>query len=162
MHFTGSKWMSEFVDEMEAIFSRLESMQCEVQETMKVAILLASFGDKGASPYGPVVSALETLSDDKLTWDSATNRLFQEYDRKQNHSTALSVTRAAGQKRYVTALKAKANVVCYGCGKKGHYVRDCYSRKSGNENDSRANVANVCTKSKVHSAMVDATSEARP
>ena len=158
MHFTGSKSMSEFVDEMEAIFNRLESMQCEVQETMKVAILLSSFGDKGTSPYGPVVSALETLSDDKLTWDSATSRLLQEYDSKQNNSNALSVTRAAGQKRYVTALKAKANVMCYGCGKKGHYVRDCYSRKSGNEKDASANVANVCTKSKVHFAMVGATS----
>ena len=154
MSYNTSKSMSEYVDCMESIFNRLEVMECQVQESMKVAILLASFGDKSLSPYGPVISALETLSDSKLTWDTATSRLLQEYDSKQSHGTGAISPRSTGQRRSASALKAKASVVCYACGKKGHFARDCYSRKNDANGDCSANVANVCTKPKVHFAMM--------
>ena len=71
---------------MESLFNLLEAMDCQIQEAMKVAIPLASFGDNSLSPYGPVLSALVTLSDDKLTWDTATSRMRQEYDSMHIHS----------------------------------------------------------------------------
>ena len=150
MNYSSAKSMSEYIDEMEGIFNRLESMECPVQESMKVAILLASFGNKPTSSYGPVISALETLSDDKLTWDSTTSRMLQEYDSKQSHSAEL--TRSEGSKRFVSALKVKANVVCYSCGKKGHFARDCYGKKD-REDEKPFNYAKVCTKPKVQFAM---------
>ena len=55
---------------------------------MNVAILLASFGDKSAFPYGAVISALEKFSDHKWSWYSATSRLLQEYRSNQAHEAA--------------------------------------------------------------------------
>lgn len=64
MHFVNTKSMSEYIDELEAILHTLEGMECEVQETMKVAKLLESLGNKSESPYGAVNSAFQTLSEE--------------------------------------------------------------------------------------------------
>lgn len=45
-------------------------------------MLLASVGDKSKSPHGQVVSSLQTMSE-KLTWESVTARLLQEFEEKQ-------------------------------------------------------------------------------
>ena len=71
--------MSEYIDGLESIFNRLEAMDSGVSDSMQVAILLASFGSTYESPYGAVVTALQTMSDDELTWETATARLLQEY-----------------------------------------------------------------------------------
>ena len=122
MNFSSAKAISEYIHEMEGTINRLECIECPVQESIKVASFLASFGDKSTSPYGPSISALETLSDDNLTWDLTTSLMLQEYDSKQSHSTDL--TRSRGSKTFFSALKAKANVVCCSCGEKGHFARD--------------------------------------
>ena len=87
MNDTTSISISEYVDYMESLFNRLEAIDCQIQESMKEGMLFASFGDNSLSPYAPVVAALETLSDDKLTWDTATSCMLQEYDSRQIHSS---------------------------------------------------------------------------
>ena len=39
--------MSEYVDQFQLVFKKLAAMECEVSEDMRVASLLALFGDKG-------------------------------------------------------------------------------------------------------------------
>ena len=68
MNYTSSKTMSEYVDDMEDLFGKLEAMDSPIQDSLQVAMLLSSFGNVDESPYGPVVSALQTLSDESLTW----------------------------------------------------------------------------------------------
>lgn len=70
--------MSEYIDELESLFIRLGSIGNAVEESMQVAVLLSSFGNKSDSPYGAVVTALQTMSDTDLNWDRATARLLQE------------------------------------------------------------------------------------
>ena len=67
MRYSEENVTSEYIDEIEALFQRLESMDSAVPASMKVATLLSSFGFKEDSPYGPVVSALLTLRDSDLT-----------------------------------------------------------------------------------------------
>ena len=42
----------------------MERIGCKTNESIKLAILLASFGDKWVLSYSPVISALGTLFDD--------------------------------------------------------------------------------------------------
>lgn len=56
--------MLEYINHLEAILNRLESMEYEVQEVIKVAIVLASFGDKLKFSFRPALSELETLLND--------------------------------------------------------------------------------------------------
>ena len=134
MNYSTSISMSEYVDRMEVIFNRMEGMGCTIDESMKVAILLASFGDKSVSSYGPVISALETLSDDNLTWETTTSRLLPEYESKSVTRDA-SAAQNIGQKKFVRALKAKTNVICYSCGKKWHFARDFFAKKKSQDRD---------------------------
>ena len=52
--------MSEYVDQFQLVFNKLAAMDCEVSEDMRVASLLASFGDKGKSSFGPIIAALQS------------------------------------------------------------------------------------------------------
>lgn len=47
---------------------------------MKGRIVLAMFGNSDDSRYAPAVSALQILSEGKLTWETGTARLFLEYN----------------------------------------------------------------------------------
>ena len=64
MAYDASKTMGEYVDEIEEIFTKLDALNYPVTESLQVAILLSSFGNIDDSPYGPVVSALQTLADE--------------------------------------------------------------------------------------------------
>lgn len=66
--------MGEYIDDLDGIFARLESMDCPVTGSLQVAILLSSLGNVDEIPYGPVVSALQTMADENLTWDVVTAR----------------------------------------------------------------------------------------
>ena len=90
---------------MESITNRLESMDSEVPTSLQVANLLASFGNKEKSPFSSVVSALQTLNDKDLTWDSAKCRLLQEYESMQslkykNKKTLLRTKHFLGERKY--------------------------------------------------------------
>ena len=116
--------MSEYIDEMESIFNRLESMDSTVPSLLQVAILLASFGNKEKSPFGSVVSALQTLKDEDLTWDSATSRLLQEHESMQSFENNMHENDFLDK-----ALIGRKEVICFGCGKKDHKKRNCWHSK---------------------------------
>lgn len=75
--FKDGTMMSAHIDDLETLFIRLEGMNSPMDESMQVAILLASFGSTQESPNGAVVTALQTMRDEDLTWEKATARLFQ-------------------------------------------------------------------------------------
>lgn len=61
-HVYRGQVMSDYVDMFEEIFNRLSGMGSHIQEDMQIAMYLASSGDKGKSPYGHVISSMQTLT----------------------------------------------------------------------------------------------------
>lgn len=77
--------MGIYFDGMESIFIQLEAMNRPMIESLQVAMLLPSFANVDESPYVTVVTALQTLSEENLTWRSVTARLIQEYDSRKRY-----------------------------------------------------------------------------
>ena len=124
MHYEASETMSEYIDELDALFSKLESMECPISDSLHVAILLSSFGNVDESPYGPVISAPQTLADENLNWDTATTRLIEEYSSRIEGSSAAPPA-GIQVKQESRALTSLAGIKCYNCGKCWHYARNC-------------------------------------
>ena len=122
MHYEASQTMSEYINELEELFSKLESMECPISDSLQVAILLSSFGNVDESQYGPVISALQTL--ENLNWDSATARLLQDHS---SHIEGYSDSAPPGVKvkQEPRALTSLARIKCRNCGKHGHHARTC-------------------------------------
>ena len=129
MKYDSGKSMSEYIDGLESIFKQLDSMDSPVDPSMQVAILLARFGTVDETTYGPVISALQTITDEKLTWEAATARLLQGYSTRigAKPGSAEVSAHASSERR---ALKSMARVRCYGCKRFGHYKRDFPNKKN--------------------------------
>ena len=100
-----------------------------MSESMQVAILIASFGNTSTSPYGAVITALQTITDDELSWDRATARLLQEYSSQNESRNDGEVLTTADIPIEQKALKAKGHIQCYNCGKYGRYKRECQAQR---------------------------------
>lgn len=127
MRYKESKPMSEYIDEMEALLTRLSAMGSTIPLSLHVAIVLASFGNKEGSTYGPALSALQTLGDADLNWEKDTSRLLQEYESRQALQNAQETFSHSNQ---VNALTLKTISKDFHCEKKGHFKRDCFQLKN--------------------------------
>lgn len=56
--------MADYVDSFEELYNILESMACSIESEVRGATLLASFGDRNQSSYGPLVTVLQSGSDE--------------------------------------------------------------------------------------------------
>lgn len=63
----------------ESNLNQLEIMESHVSESIQIAIFFACFGIKCETPYRAVITALQTMTNEELSWDRATARLLQEY-----------------------------------------------------------------------------------
>lgn len=109
--------MPEHDDSLESIFNRLESIESAVHQTMQVSTFIASFGNTKTFSYGAVVTAIKSMKDEDLTWERATARLSQEYGTRQLNVKQKGYEDGLGRER---ALKSKAHIQWYRCGKSGH------------------------------------------
>ena len=131
--------MGEYVDSFEEIYNRLKSMGCSIETEIRVATLLASFGDRDRSPYGHLVTALQ-LTAETSHWETVSAMLHQEFEDKAWYTAvgsramnAESKALTAGRPRRSPFTRRKFQRIekrtCYECGKQRHIASNCKSRK---------------------------------
>ena len=86
--------------------------------------------------YNHLITALETIAEDKLTWDYVRDRLIHEHDKMQSGSAGAVKDDAcqdalfSKQSQEQTKPSSTKNFKCFYCKKKGHFVKDCYKKKA--------------------------------
>ena len=154
----GSSTMETHVNNLKTIAEHLEALDDVVAEKDLVMILISSLPDD----YSNLITTLETLKEEKLTWTYVRDRVINEFERKRGGDTISKKkdTRDAlfaggndkekykkgmGKKNFNSyygsnANNSKSNLKCHHCSEKGHFRRNCPKLKAGVQNFS-SNIA---------------------
>lgn len=73
------------------IFISIQGIDHTSPKKIQVAMLLASFGENGKSPYGHILSALQSAKQN-LSWESVTTRLLHGYEKKQSNQNSTHIS----------------------------------------------------------------------
>ena len=123
------------VNNLKTISERLESLGDPVTEKDLVMILISSLSDT----YNNLITTLETVKEEELSWEYVRDRVISEYERRRQHAEekenhyprdALYVGRVdnhlqQGRDLSLRQEENKNNVECFYCKKVGHYKSDC-------------------------------------
>ena len=122
--------MVDQINHLKTIAERLESLDDIVAEKDLVMILLKSL----PKSYHNLITALESLKLEDLTWEYVRDRVLTEYERRIDNR------RSSSSGRYndgpFDALYAGGRFAkrCHYCQQKGHIIKDC-ERKKKDEDD---------------------------
>ena len=136
--------MVTHINYVKTLSEHLESVDDPIAEKDLVIILISSLPDE----YNYLITALETIAEDKLTWNYVRDRLIHEFDKIQNgkvgkeNPTQEALISSRGQEqRKPRALDLK-KITCHYCKKKGHFARDCFKKKADQKKPPSAEFAN--------------------
>ena len=141
------------VNNLKTISERLESLGDPVTEKDLVMILISSLSDT----YNNLITTLETVKEEELSWDYVRDRVISEYERRRQHSEkenhyghdALYVGKHLQQGRDQVNIRRdpdKDDVECFYCKKFGHYKSNCPKLEKKNAHgDRHENAANFVT-----------------
>lgn len=108
--------------EVEELFDRLAIAGQELEESLKIAMILRSLPDS----FGGLVTALEGRPDKDLTMQLVKSKLLDEYERRKEKSGFRSdVNAMKSATKQGKQNSAGKKLKCYHCGKPGHLQREC-------------------------------------
>ena len=134
----GNSTMVEHVNNLRTISEHLEALEDGVLEKDLVMILLSSLPPE----YNNLITTLETLKEERLTWEYVRDRVLTEYERKKDPykpkdgTEALFVGGGGNSKNspqgknYQDNRKRTSKFPCHYCGEIGHFQRDCEAKKN--------------------------------
>ena len=124
--------MIDHINYIKTLSEHLEAVDDLVQEKDLVIILISSLPEE----YNYLITALETIGEEKLTWEYVRDRLMHEADKmekskhlpdniiKSDHTSDALFTKKQDKR------KASEKKICHYCKKPGHFARDCYKKKA--------------------------------
>ena len=136
---TGEMTMVQHINNIKTISEHLEALDNPVSEEDLVMILFTSVPED----YNNLVTTLETLKEEKLTWVYVRDRLITEYERKRVVKDELEETQKHGEVHGALFAGAKSNKPefrCHYCNKQGHFIKNCYERKRDEAEQRRRDV----------------------
>lgn len=127
---------------MEAQFSKLASMESNISESLKVALLISSLSNM--SEYGPMIASFNTLSKEVTTWNHF-SMLFIEERKSLTMKKTVNSPMEGGELAFASAPNNAGNALkrylqhankhqgrCFKCGKVDHIMRDCNRQHRSN------------------------------
>lgn len=120
MKYSESDEMSEHLLKFDKKIRELKSSGAKMEDLDIVCHLLLTL-PKG---YNFLVTAIETMDQDKITVDFVKSRLLDEFNKKNAGTSSEKVTPSA----------MNANVTCYGCSQVGHIRSQCPENKKKKNN----------------------------
>ena len=136
--------MVEHINAVKTIAEHLEAIGDPIAEHDLVIILISSLNDE----FNPLITALETIAEENLTWDYVRDRLIHEAEKSKSACSGNNVKDALftnnklndESKRQKKGKKSKN--ACYYCNEKNHFARDCTKKKRDEAAKQKANLAN--------------------
>eukprot|EP00795_Rhopilema_esculentum_P008368 gene8368-14342_t len=132
--------MIDHINYIKTLSEHLEAVDDEIAEKDLVIILISSLPEE----YNYLITALETIAEEKLSWNYVRDRLIHEYDKMQGGSEgtvstpkaeacqdALSSKKLTEHKKINNCKKFQ----CHYCKKPGHFARDCFKKKADAKNN---------------------------
>ena len=155
--------MTIHVNNLKTIAERLESVGNPVEENDLAMILITSLPDS----YNNLVTALETLKPEQLTWCYVRDRVLSEYERRKGELKPWNKSddamliggsgsgfqkqgkgKPSGNEKSGQQQQQKKQFKCHYCHEKGHFIKDCPRKAAAEENKKQS--ASFCkTKSEV-------------
>ena len=127
-----STTMVEHVNKLKTISEHLEALDDEVLEKDLVMILMSSIPES----YNNLITTLETLREERLTWEYVRDRVITEFERKnggKEEKEAVLIERDGENALYTNGSKYKngnsSRFKCHYCQDTGHFIRDCERKK---------------------------------
>ena len=122
--------MVDQINDLKTIAERLECLDDTVAEKDLVMILLKSL----PKSYHNLITTLESLKLEDLTWEYVRDRVLTEYERRVDNRRSSSSGRSTDGP--FDALYAGGKYVkrCHYCQEKGHMIKDCERKKTDEEN----------------------------
>ena len=136
LRMSGETSMVDHVNSVRDIADQLETLDDAVSEKYLVMILLSSVPDD----YNNLLTTLETLEEEKLTWDYVRDRLLTEFERRKGdqkkpidpHGALFVGGGHGGDQRQSSGNGNKKEFRCHYCDEKGHIQRNCEKKKADN------------------------------
>ena len=128
--------MIEHINSIKVLSEHLEAIDDAITEKDLVIILISSLPDE----YNYLITALETIDEEKLQWDYVRDRLIHEAEKMSKASLdAEHSPHNALVANSLVAPKSSAtkDFKCHYCKRKGHYARDCYKKKADTAKNSQ-------------------------
>ena len=123
--------MTKHINYVKTLAEHLEAIEDPVQEKDLVIILISSLPEE----YNYLITALETIAEDNLTWDYVRDRLIHEAEKMCKEASTEATN--SSEDAFISQRKEQSitnkEFRCHYCNRIGHIARNCYKKKADEE-----------------------------